>query len=159
MVIDNLENLTNYEGLHPTFPKAFSYLKMLLESGAADGRHEPSEQAANEAFYVNLMTGTAQPKDDAVAESHRKYIDVQVVIDGAELMCVPAAKELPAVTTDYQEDKDYMLYAPVSVSACHQLRVHAGQFVIFFADELHAPMIGLDTTPTTVRKAVLKVPV
>lgn len=155
MIVDGIENLLKYEAVHPRFPEALAYLKTLLESGAEDGRHQP--QGANDSFYVNLMTGSTQPKDMAVAESHRKYIDVQVVIEGDELMCVPSAKSMPAVTTDYQPDGDYMLYAPIPVSECHQLQVHAGQFAVFFANELHAPMMSLNSTPTPVRKAILKV--
>lgn len=155
MIVDAIENLLKYEAMHPRFPKALAYLKNLLESGAEDGRHQPDGQ--DDSFYVNLVTGTTQPKDEAVAESHRKYIDVQVVIEGDELMCVPSATSLPAVTTDYQPDGDYMFYAPVPVSDCHQLQVHAGQFVVFFTDELHAPMMSLNSAPTPVRKAILKV--
>lgn len=152
MVVDNLENLMQYQNLHPRFPKAFAFLKELLEKGAEDGRHESGSD-----YYVNLMTGETKEANAATAESHRKYIDVQLVINGQEIMCIPSGETLPEITTDYQADGDYMLYAPISPSACHQLLVGAGQFAIFFTDELHAPMMAVDGKSATVRKAVLKV--
>ena len=157
MIIDTIENVSRYENVHPRFARAFAYLKSLLESGAADGRHEPKDLEVPGEFYVNIGTGPVQPKEMATAESHRKYIDLQLVLEGEELMCVPSKEAIPAVTTEYKPDGDYMLYAPVPADECHKLYVTAGQFVIFLATELHAPSMAIGKEPATVRKAILKV--
>lgn len=150
MVVDKLENLMQYQSLHPRFPKAFAFLQELLEKGAENGRHELDGEV-----YVNLLTEDTKVKDAAVAESHRKYIDVQLVIDGKETMCVPT--QIPEISVEYKEEKDCMFYSPVAPANCYQLRMEAGAFAIFFAGELHAPMMAVDGKVETVRKAVLKI--
>ena len=150
MVVDKLENLMQYQSLHPRFPKAFAFLCDLLEKGTENGRYELDDEV-----YVNLLNDDTKTDEGAKAESHRRYIDVQLVIDGAEIMCIPVKK--PEVAVAYREDKDCMFYAPVMPSECHRLRMESGEFVIFFAGELHAPMLSVSGKVETVRKAVLKV--
>ncbi|MBR7099467.1 MAG: YhcH/YjgK/YiaL family protein [Clostridia bacterium] len=157
MIIDTIENVSRYENVHPRFARAFTYLKSLLDNGVADGHYEPENPEVPGEFYVNIGTGDVQPKEMATAESHRKYIDLQLVLAGEELMCVPSVELIPPVTTEYKPDGDYMLYAPVEIADCHQLRVTAGQFVIFLATELHAPSMAVGKEPVKVRKAILKV--
>ncbi len=148
MVIDQLEHLEQYASLHPRFPAAFAFLRKLLQENAPDGRHVLAGTDIPEEIFVNLGTGDATPQESARAESHKKYIDVQVVLTGEELMYVPA--RTPAVTEENAE-RDYLLYAPVPLSDCTRLNVPAGSFAIFFTNELHAP------EPRPVRKAIVKV--
>ena len=150
MVVDKLENLMQYQSLHPRFPKAFAFLGDLLKNGAENGRHVLDDEV-----YVNLLNDDTKVEEMAKAESHRKYIDVQLVIEGAEIMAIPVEK--PEVAVAYQEEKDFMLYAPVMSEECHRLRMESGEFAIFFAGELHAPMLSVSGKVETVRKAVLKV--
>lgn len=156
MVTGQLKDLSNYAALHPRFPEAFAFLRELLDRNAGDGRYEMPGADVPNAVYVILGTNEVQPKDAATAESHRKYIDVQVVLSGEEAMYIPALV-IPEVTTEYQEAGDYALYAPVAFDTCHQLRVKEGNFAIFFENELHAPSVSLQNVPTTVRKAIVKV--
>ena len=150
MVVDGLEHLMQYQFLHPRFPKAFAFLSDLIEKGAENGRHELDGDV-----YVNLLVDDTKEKDMAVAESHRKYIDVQLLIEGEEIMYIPTQK--PEVAVAYDEKKDCMFYAPTPLADCHQLRVKAGSFVIFFAGELHAPTMAVNGKTEKIRKAVLKV--
>ena len=150
MVVDKLENLMQYQSLHPRFPKAFAFLCDLLEKGVENGRYELDDEV-----YVNILNDDTKIDGAAKAESHRRYIDLQLMIDGAEIMGIPV--EMPEVAVAYREEKDCMFYAPVSPEMCHRLRMENGSFVIFFAGELHAPMLSVNGKVETVRKAVLKI--
>lgn len=152
MVIDQLEHLEQYASLHPRFPAAFAFLRRLLQENAPDGRHVLAGTDIPEEIFINLGTGDVTPQETARAESHKKYIDVQVVLSGEELMYIPT--RTPAVTEESTE-KDFLLYAPVPLSDCTRLVVPAGSFAIFFANELHAPCHAPE--PRSVRKAVVKV--
>lgn len=152
MVIDKQENPEHYASLHPRFPRAFEYLHRLLASGAPDGKHILAGTEIPEEIYVNLCTVDAEPHETAVAESHEKYMDVQVVLSGDELMFTPAVT--PNVTEENAE-KDFVFYAPVPLACCTRLFVPAGHFVIFFTGELHAPCHAV--SPARIRKAVVKV--
>ncbi|HBF15840.1 MAG TPA: YhcH/YjgK/YiaL family protein [Clostridiales bacterium] len=152
MVTDSLENLEHYASLHPRFPRAFAYLRALLASDAPDGKHVLAGTDTPEEIFVNICTVDAGPHETAVAESHEKYIDVQVILSGDELMFSPAF--VPPVTEESAE-KDYRLYAPVALNDCTRLCVSAAHFAIFFPAELHAPCHAL--SPSRIRKAIVKV--
>ncbi len=152
MVMDRLENLEQYASLNPRFPAAFAYLRRLLAEDAPNGRHVLAGTDAPEDIFVNLCPCDLVPQDTARAESHKVYIDVQVVLSGDEVMYVPS--EVPAVTEE-SDEKDFRLYAPVPLSDCDRLIVRSGSFAIFFPGELHAPCHPL-ASPSS-RKAIVKV--
>lgn len=152
MVTDSLENLEHYVSLHPRFPRAFAYLRGLLASGAPDGKHILAGTDTPEEIFVNICTVDAEPRAAAVAESHEKYIDVQVILSGNELMFSPVVA--PPVTEESAE-RDYRLYAPAALDACTRLCVPENHFAIFFPGELHAPCHA--ASPTRIRKAIVKV--
>ena len=159
MIIDALENLSNYESLHPNFPKAFAYLKELLAANVADGRHEPANAEDAKLFYATFMTSETPYKETASAESHHKYIDIHLTLSGKEQICVPTDYKNLGFAIEYKPEKDVAFYEAVPVSDCHHLRVVENQFVIVFTNELHAPMMGFEpsTTPATVRKVIMKI--
>ena len=157
MIIDRFENVSQYECVHPRFPAAVAYLKSLLEKNVPDGKYEPEGSASPAEFYVSIATGALKTDDTARAESHRKYIDLQLVLDGVEKMYIPSLEPIPAAETEYSDEKDCMHYERVSKDACHCLLVPEGQFAIFLAEELHAPSMAPGNEATVVRKAVLKI--
>ncbi len=98
-----------------------------------------------------------QPKarPEGFFESHRKYIDVQVIVAGEELMEVEDIARL-VVSEPYNPERDFIKYADTAVASV--LRMRAGDAAIFFPADGHMPSLrwrgdGL------VRKSVVKVPV
>lgn len=88
-------------------------------------------------------------------ESHRKYIDVQVIVTGEELMEVEDIARL-VVTEPYNPERDLIKYA--DTAAASVLRMRTGDAAVFFPADGHMPSLhwrgdGL------VRKSVVKVPV
>ena len=154
MIIDSFENVSAYEGMHPRFPAAFAYLKELLAKNVPDGRYEPDQSGE---YYVSIGTGALKNNELARAESHRKYIDLQLVLEGTEHMYIPSANPLPAPESEFNVEKDCVHYDSVPKSDCHCLNVTEGQFAIFFAGELHAPSMAPTNEPCSTRKVVLKI--
>ena len=156
MIYDSNANLSRYANVHPRFARAFAFFEELMANNAPNGCHVLEGTEIEKEIYVNISGGENQPKDSVRAEAHRRYIDVQIVLEGSEAMYVPA--ETPALTTPYQADGDYMLYENVPLDACHRLVVNAGSFALFLAEEMHAPgHSSLPDAPTKVRKAIIKV--
>lgn len=153
MVLDRLENLEHYASLHPRFPAAFDYLRRLLAAGTPDGKYVLEGTDTPEEIFVCLCTVENKTDRTAIAESHMKYIDVQVVLSGADTLYTPTG--IPALTEESAE-RDCRLYAPVPLDSCTRICVEAGHFAIYFVDELHAPCHG-DTVGGMARKAILKV--
>ena len=157
MIVDNLNNLSNYESVHPRFPKAFAFFKQLLAEGAADGKHIMPDCAVEKEVFVNFMSINTKANEGAACESHKNYIDVQVVLEGENLMCMPIDGVQPDESAPYNAEKDVTHYLPLALEDCYRLPIKAGNFAIFFADELHAPSMSVTNESTPVRKAVIKV--
>ena len=85
-------------------------------------------------------------------EAHRRYIDIQFVLDGVELMGYANLDRLAA--GPYDEDKDYLLLEGDG----DFFVVRAGTFVIFMPQDAHMPgrVAGV---PQAMWKVVVKVPV
>jgi YhcH/YjgK/YiaL family protein len=97
-----------------------------------------------------------KPRTEGRWESHRAYIDVQVIVVGEELMEVADAAHL-AVAEDFRPVKDLIFYQPFDGGSV--LRVHAGEAAIFFPSDAHLPSLRTGAAGALVRKTVVKVPV
>jgi YhcH/YjgK/YiaL family protein len=88
-------------------------------------------------------------------ESHRKYIDIQVVWAGEEGMAVIDRTRL-TVTEDLTPAQDLIFYR--DSEAASLLRFGAGEAAVFYPADAHLPGLAIGA-PALVRKVVLKVPV
>jgi YhcH/YjgK/YiaL family protein len=85
-------------------------------------------------------------------EAHRKYIDIQYVTLGHELIGWERIEECAGKGLGYDADNDIEFYGnPPSL----WFPVPAGVFAVFFPEDAHAPLAG----ETPVRKIVVKAPV
>ena len=155
MICDKLENLGRYAEVHPRFREAFAFLRELIEGGAEKGRHDlPGTDGA---IFANMNVYETKCLSDATKmEVHRDYVDVQIMLEGEELMYVPSLDAETPVLTPYNEEGDYALYAMPAPSTCLALPLPAGSFAIFFPGELHAPGLA-PATPAGIRKLVGKI--
>lgn len=97
----------------------------------------------------------SKARADGFFESHRKYIDVQVVVEGEELLEVVDAARI-AVKAPFNAERDLVLYD--DTTAATQVRLQAGEAAVFFPVDVHMPALRPGPTPGIVRKAVVKVP-
>ncbi len=139
-----------YKNVHPRMKAALEALQKLAASNPADGRYEID----GDNIYANVGTGTTRLAKDAKFEMHKKYIDIQCVIEGQEIIGNETTDKLVPVN-EYQADGDYQLfemnneYDPMIVSA--------GELMIIFADEPHCPSLAVNDTPAKVKKIIVKV--
>ena len=90
--------------------------------------------------------------EDAKWESHRKFIDLQYIISGEEKMGVLPLKKAK-FTSDYQEDKDVILFGEQNGE---YYVANPDIFFLFFPDDVHRPCICTgDSKP--VKKLVIKI--
>lgn len=89
-------------------------------------------------------------------EYHRKYIDIQYIVEGEEVLrWAPAAKL--AITESYDREKD-VTFGTAPPGEVTPVRLHAGQLAVLYPEDAHAPRIAADG-PSKVFKIVLKVEV
>ncbi len=147
----------------PRFTAAFAYVEDLLRADSVAarrirgiGRGESQRVELDEGVFAIEQVYDTKPRAEGFFESHRKYIDIQVLVEGDELMEVVDAARI-AVREPYQPDRDLVTYSDVSDAS--RLRVRAGEATIFFPVDVHMPTLRSGDAPVLVRKTVVKVPV
>ena len=105
--------------------------------------------------YVMLSEAETRPAEQVPFEAHRRYIDIQLVVQGQESIGVTPLAGL--VTTEpYDAARDIEFFAAPQTSETLALR--AGDFAVFTPGDAHRPGLHLDG-PHVSRKAVVKVSV
>jgi YhcH/YjgK/YiaL family protein len=145
------------------FNPAFVYLDELTRPGSA-ARNRLEAMAAGTSARIELTGGMfameqvylTKARADGFFESHRKYIDVQVVLVGEELMEVADIGRLP-VRVGYDAEKDVILYRDFTGASV--LRFQAGEAGVYFPVDGHMPGLSAGAAAQLVRKTVIKVPV
>jgi YhcH/YjgK/YiaL family protein len=87
-------------------------------------------------------------------EGHKKYIDIQIVVSGHELIGWMHTANAQ-VTTPYDEKKDAWL-GNVPVEKLNLFRLSAMQVAILYPSDAHAPQLA-DGKPGPVKKIVIKI--
>ena len=73
MIIDRMENMMNYISVLPGLKKGIEKIRDLTEF--IPGRHE-----FDGGFFMT-QKGVTRPIEEGSFESHKKYIDVQILLD------------------------------------------------------------------------------
>lgn len=144
------------------FRAALDYLDDLLAPGSA-AHARLAALAAGTSHRVDLADGLfaieqaylSRRRPEAFFESHRKYIDLQLIVAGEELMEVEDIARLEP-TMAYDAERDVILYTDTPRAS--RLRMRVGDAAVFHPADGHMPALCLDA-PALVRKSVVKVPV
>lgn len=147
MIIDKTDNINIYTTLGTKFQKAFSFITdpelLFLETG----RYEID----GDEVYAVISEYSPKNESEGKFESHKKYIDVQCVAKGEELIGY-APYEGQKVLSEYNEAKDVSFYDGEKSF----VKIEQGMFAVYFPGELHMP--GIKTVNNkTVRKVVVKI--
>jgi YhcH/YjgK/YiaL family protein len=140
MIYDKIENLGNYPELKAV--KAFCDTHKLKELAIGKYSLENGDYLAVSEYE------TGKEKD---FEAHEKYIDVQYVIEGEEIIVV-ADKADGELCKDYDEGKDVAFYKAKNGTA---YTIDKGHFILLDVDDLHQPCVAVKT-PVKVKKYVFK---
>jgi YhcH/YjgK/YiaL family protein len=148
MVFDSLKNSAFYHRIHPLFEKAFDYAHTTNFNELPLGRHA----IVGDDLFVIYMEYLTKDISDCVMESHRKYVDIQYMLEGEEGMAYETFNG-QRETTPYELERDVAFYEKSYTSL---IKVSKGQFTIFYPHDLHMPSMKIQS-PATVKKAVFKV--
>ncbi len=157
----NLPDLARRLSHDPAFAPGFAYLVQCLATGSQESRRLRA-QAIDTVQEITLPGGTfafeqiyrTRTRSDCFFESHRKYIDIQFILEGEEIIDVLPIGEL-AVARPYREEADVIKYTDSAAGS--KLRLRAGQAAVFFPEDGHMPG-QFASQPGLVRKTVVKVP-
>lgn len=143
---DSLLN-ENFALCHKRLPEALEALKKLAAKNPADGKYIID----GENIFASVMTYDTLPESEKKFEIHEKYIDIQYIIKGEEIIGDARLSDLePTVGegTDiafFSMPKDY-----------NRVRFSEGELAVIFPREPHAPGVTYNKS-CTVKKIVVKV--
>jgi YhcH/YjgK/YiaL family protein len=148
MIIDSLQHAAKYYSVHPLFKKAFEYIQQTDFNTVEMGKYE-IESDLLKAIYANKK-GVSSAASVAKFECHNQHIDIQVCISGHETIGWKPREKCFVENGAYNPEKDVQLY---TADPDMYFQLTEGQFVIFFPEDVHAPMIGDEL----IKKLVIKV--
>lgn len=149
MIVDKLSSSIIYSVLNERIAKAFQYLKGIEFNDLPPGKYEIDGD------NIFAIVAEYQTKDESEGkpESHKKYIDVQYVAEGCELMgYAPLVNQ--EISEPYNKENDIIFYK----TKCSFLELSEGMFAIFFPDDIHLPGIRVGEK-SLVKKVVVKIKV
>ena len=131
---------------------AYRFLSSINPKDCQDGHYDLSD-----GVFANIQTYMPKPKSEGTFEAHRKYIDIQYIISGHEIISVESLETMRAGTCirRYGESGDIELYEGNNKGKEYLLG--PGDFLILFPKDAHMPGV-CEGTPEKVQKAVVKVP-
>jgi YhcH/YjgK/YiaL family protein len=150
MIYGTFEDAQNYFQAGSPIHRALSFALTFDQSGP-DGRYEIEDGK----IYALVSSYWTCPAGELRFEAHRKYADVQVVLEGEEKIEVSLTRELKPIE-EYSETKDKVFLEPPRDTA--SLVMQPGYFAVLYPPEVHRPNCDLHGK-RHVRKIVVKVPV
>ena len=148
MIFDRIENLSNYDLPHKAdilaFLKANDALTLPVGEIEINGR---------ELFVRPSEYETKRPQEGKF-EAHRVYADLQLVVQGSEIMQTAPADALEQLT-EYDPKGDYQFFQAFRNIASQLVRT--GEFMVFFPGEAHRPCCSPSGAPVKVKKLVFKI--
>ncbi len=148
MIIAALTDAERYYALHPLFARAFEFLRHTDLNALAPGKHA----VQGEDIFVIVEACAGRTRSEAKLECHRRYIDIQLVLEGIDEMGWKPVAECVNPSTDYDAARDIRFFNDVPSS---WVATPAGSFCLFFPDDAHAPLVS----DGFIRKLVVKIAV
>lgn len=146
MILDILENAHRYLALSKDFAKAFEFLSHPDLKELPVGKYEID----GDRIYAMVSEDCGRKKEDALLETHEKYIDIQLVLAGTDTMGWKPKSLCSQPVQAYDQKSDVQFFADKTDT---WLATESGAFAIFFPEDAHMPLISSGQ----IHKVVVKV--
>lgn len=148
MIYDTFDHIDTYCRKDSPLARAIRFVAE-FDRAQPDGRY-PIE---GEAMYALVSSYTTSPRVERRFEAHKKYLDVQVLLEGEESIDISLEANLPLLQ-EYNETKDIFFVQPPA--ECASLVMQPGYFAVFYPQDFHRPNCQLRGA-SPVRKIVVKI--
>ena len=146
MIIDKVENLKNYAQVNPLFPKVVEFIQQHDLNALEPGKYE----IEGKDLFVNIQMAKGKTPAEAVIETHKRMIDIQIPLSDAETFGYTQRDQLP--DAEYNAEKDITKIPDLAADS--YLTCQPGMMAIFFPQDGHAPCIA---GVPEIKKAIFKV--
>jgi biofilm protein TabA len=148
MILDVVASEKRLKQLHAGFGPALEYLRQTNLGQLPAGRQEIDGGR----LYAMVIRGEGKGQKGAKLEAHRRYIDIQYSITGADVIGWKPAATCRDPEQAYDEKSDCQFFRDAADS---WVTIPQGNFGIFFPEDAHAPAAA----DGPIHKVVVKVAV
>ncbi len=147
MIIDHLDNVKYYRTLSERLKKGLEFLEETDFETLETGRYN----IEGDEIYAMVQEYESKTPENAKVEAHKRYIDIQYVVKGEEIMGYVPLEDQDE-KAPYNAEKDVVFFN----TDYNKIILTEGMFGIFFPTDIHAPGLMTDE-PKPVKKVVVKV--
>ena len=146
MIIGKLKDLEKYIGLSSDIDFAIKYVLNTDLINLKEGKH-----ILNDNVFVSRQSYFG--KENASAESHKKYIDLQIVVKGVEKIgYADILNDTVVVKTPYDCENDIAFYDVIDETI---YEMTDSSFAVIFPEDIHRP--GVKVNEEMIEKVVVKI--
>ncbi|HIP30560.1 MAG TPA: DUF386 domain-containing protein [Sulfurospirillum arcachonense] len=156
--LDVVKNQVNKQ----KFALAFEYLKKVMDTDSIEHKRLMSYPLdafekidLDENNFALEQVYDSKERTNCFFESHRQYIDVQLILEGEEIIEVTHKDKLN-ISMPYSEEMDLLKYDDTQEAS--QIVLKKGDIAIFYPEDAHMPCLKLNKNSKVV-KTVVKVAV
>lgn len=154
MIMGYISNLKDEINLYPAaLQDGFRFLMETDLSALALGRHA----VQGDKIYIMVAEYETEPRNKRRPEAHRRYVDIQYICSGEEMIGSAPLKAAGEVTEDCLKERDVVFYKGVAGET--ETTLSPGMFAVYFPWDVHRPNCNAGEKAVKVRKVVVKVAV
>ena len=109
----------------------------------------------NEKAYANIDIYDTKPVENCRFEAHKKYIDIQMTLEGFEELDYISTENL-IISEQYDEQRDVMFFQNPSKKS-DVIQLSPFKFAMIYPHEAHRPQVMNSNKPEKVKKIVVKI--
>ncbi len=143
MIIDKRKNLLFYKELIPKIDNALKKLESLTDD--SEGQYE------FDGGFLLIVTGTTKYIKEGYFETHKKYIDVQIILEGSEKIAWSEISDLKNLVP-YNSKTDCEFFEG---SNEHYIKISKDMFYVVFPHDGHKPTVHVNNE-SSFRKCIIK---
>ena len=108
----------------------------------------------NDSIFAITLNSIVKDRDQCIYESHKKYVDIHIIVDGCESVDLIDIQSAPSPFESSLE-KDYYLYQVSESLSTYELKKN--MLAVFLFEDVHKTGIRSNPFTDNVIKVVLKV--
>lgn len=134
MIVGHINNFEKAQEYYPPIlQKGLRFLKETDFSALSTGRHEID----GDNMFAIIQEYDPETRENRKAETHAKYIDIQYMIAGEEIMGYANLTAAAEVAENRLADKDALFYKELQDET--DVKVGPEMYAVFFPWDIHRP--------------------
>ncbi len=150
MIFDKMENISDYFDELPLLRRVNDFVEDFSSKKLEDGTYEIDGRRV---FAMIQSYRTKQQTQEMMFEAHKKYIDLQYIVNGVEKIRWARLDTVDLVEEHYSEGKDIAFYEG---DAMFDFTLTKGAFLLLYPEDAHLPGLSAQKD-VNVRKIVFKI--